>query len=91
MRCGNLILYDGNLFPVWADGSVSGSTQRYGIFYCADVTFNYRNRGGQDPMDFCSVSETPDTWIFIYLISGFMAGNDCDAGNLFLFCKKKGT
>ena len=86
---GDSVLHNHDLFPVRSDGSVPGGFERNGLFHSAYDPVYYRNRRHADSLDLWTVPDTPVTGIPVYLISGFLDRNHCDAGDLLLVCEKK--
>lgn len=86
---GDSVLHNYDLFSVRSDGSVPGGFERNGLFHSAYDPVYYRNRRHADSLDLWTVPDTPVTGIPVYLISGFLDCNHCDAGDLLLVCEKK--
>ena len=85
----SVVLHNYDLFSVRSDGSVPWGFERNGIFHSAYDSVYYRNRRHADSLDLWTVPDTPVTGIPVYLISGFLDCNHCDAGDLLLVCEKK--
>lgn len=66
-----------------------GGFERNGLFHSAYDPVYYRNCRHADSLDLWTVPDTPVTGISVYLISGFLDCNHCDAGDLLLVCEKK--
>lgn len=60
-----------------------------GLFHSAYDPVYYRNRRHADSLDLWTVPDTPVTGIPVYLISGFLDRNHCDAGDLLLVCAEE--
>lgn len=86
---GDSVLHNYNLFSVRSYGSVPGGFERNGLFHSAYDPVYYRNCRHADSLDLWTVPDTPVTGISVYLISGFLDCNHCDAGDLLLVCEKK--
>ena len=91
LRNGNFIDHDCAVFFVRYHGSVSGSTQRHGLFCRTDDPFDYRYRRYASGMDFWNFSALSFFVCAVYFVSGFLAVHDHYAGDLLLFCKEKDT
>lgn len=91
IRCGMEILSITTVpvFFVRYHGSVSGSTQRHGLFCRTDDSFDYRYRRYASGMDFWDFSASSFFVCAVYFVSGFLAVHDHYAGDLLLFCKEK--
>ena len=83
--------HDCAVFFVRYHGSVSGSTQRHGLFCRTDDSFDYRYRRYASGMDFWNLSALSFFVCAVYFVSGFLAVHDHYAGDLLLFCKEKDT
>ena len=88
LRNGNFIDHDCAVFFVRYHGSVSGSTQRHGLFCRTDDPFDYRYRRYASGMDFWNLSASSFFVCAVYFVSGFLAVHDHYAGDLLLFCKE---
>lgn len=77
------------VFPVRHHGSFPRRTAWYGVFLCShDIVCN---RHGRDAyfMDLCIFPASQIPVFSVYLVSGILAGNDRDAGDLLLLCAEK--
>ena len=85
---GNLVIYNGYVFPLWIYGSVSWSTSWNGAFWCADDPFDHWNGWNKNRMDLLDLPKSQVVRYFIYFISGIMDYNDHLTGYLLLLCEK---
>ena len=88
---GNSFIYNGNVFPVWTDGSFSGGIERNGTLSRSDDPFGNRNSRDKNCLDFLDLSCTSFIGYFIYFLSCILDHYDHYAGNLLLFREKKST
>ena len=89
MWIGNTFHHNRAVFPVRHHGSFSRRTAWYGVFLCShDIVCN---RHGRDAyfMDLCIFPASQIPVFSVYLVSGILAGNDRDAGDLLLLCAEK--
>ena len=91
IQCGNSFIYNGNVFPVWTDGSFSGGIERNGTLSRSDDPFGNRNSRDKNCLDFLDLSCTSFIGYFIYFLSCILDHYDHYAGNLLLFREKKST
>ena len=87
----DFIYHDSTLFFMWNYGFISGSVAWNGIFRSADGIVNYRNGWNESFMDIRVFPTKSFAVLFIYFLSGFVDSDNCNAGNLLLFCKEKGV
>ena len=71
------------------DGSVSGSTERNGIFHGTDDSFYHRYGRSPDYLDLWAVPFTQITDFLVSVLSGILDCNDHHAGDLLLVCKEE--
>ena len=90
MWYGDSFVYDGYLFYVRINGSVSRGAARYGILGSADALVCDRNGGNQNCLDIYGVSAAPFIGCAVYFLSCVMVRYNCAAGNLLFPCAKKG-
>lgn len=91
MWYGYYAVHHRDIFLMWNYGLVSGSTQGNGTFCSANDPFCDRNGWNESCMDLLGISAAPGIGLSVYFLSGVMDLNHRDAGDLFLFCPKKGT
>ena len=63
----------------------------HGSFRRAHDTLRAGNRGNPSGLDFPDFPAAPVSGYPVYFLSGLLAADDCDAGDLFLVCEKKST
>ena len=88
---GNSFIYNGNVFPVWTDGSFSGGIERNGTLSRSNDSFGDRNSRDKNCLDFLDLSCTSFIGYFIYFLSCILDHYDHYAGDLLLFREKKST
>ena len=91
MRYGDSVLYDADLFPLRPHGSLPGSAPGHGSFRRAHDTLRAGNCGNPGGLDLPDLPSASVPGYPVYFLSGILAFNDPDAGDLFLVCEKKGA